>query len=104
MNASSIVPSLIRTYVPLGVGAVASWLAAKGLGLDAQTQTAVVVLLTSVLTALYYTGVRILEKRYPAIGTVFLGLGLKAKPAYAKPGDPAVHPMGDRAPVPPRRP
>ena len=88
MNAADVVPSLIRTYVPLGVGVVASWLATKGLGLDAQTQAGVIALLTGLITALYYTGVRLLETRYPAIGRVLLGLGVKAKPVYLKPADP----------------
>ena len=85
MNASDFVPSLIRTYVPIGVGMGASWLATKGLNLDPQTSITAVIVLTAVLTALYYTGVRALEHRYPAVGTIFLGLGLKSKPAYVKP-------------------
>lgn len=96
MRASDVIPSLIRTYVPLGVGVVASWLATRGFGLDAQTQAGLVALLTGVLTALYYTGVKLLEQRYPVIGTIFLGLGLKAKPVYHKPGE--LPP-----PVPPQR-
>ena len=88
MNASDVVPSLIRTYVPLGVGLVLSYLATKGLHLDTGTQAGLVSLLTVAITALYYTGVRLIETRYPAIGTVLLGLGVKGKPAYLKPADP----------------
>ena len=88
MDASQVVPSLIRTWVPLGVGALLSWLATKGLNVDAQTSAALVVVMTSLITALYYTVVRLVEHRYPAVGTVLLGLGVKAKPAYLKPADP----------------
>lgn len=97
MDASNVVPSLIRTYVPLGVGVGLSYLATRGVHLDPQAQAGLIALLTAVLTAVYYTVVRLVETRYPAIGTVLLGLGIKAKPGYAKPGDPAVHPMGDRS-------
>lgn len=88
MNASDVVPSLIRTWVPLGVGALVSWVATKGLTIDANTQTALIVVMTSVITGLYYTGVRLVESRYPAVGRVLLGLGVKAKPVYVKPADP----------------
>ena len=95
MNASDFVPSLIRTYVPVGVGAALSWLALKNVHVDAATQIQVTAILTAVLTAAYYTGVRALESRWPALGTVFLGLGVKKKPGYAKPGyRPAAIPPG----------
>ena len=86
MNAADLVPSLIRTYVPVAVGAGAAYLAAKNFTIDAATQIQVTAILTAVLSALYYTGVRTLESRWPALGTIFLGLGIGKKPAYAKPG------------------
>jgi uncharacterized membrane protein (DUF441 family) len=73
--------SLIRTWVPVGVGAVASWLATRGLNLDDQTQAAVTALCTAGLTALYYALVRLAEKKWPQAGIL---LGHTAKPVYAK--------------------
>lgn len=97
MNASDFVPSLIRTYVPVGVGAVAAYLVGKNVTIDPATQIQITAILTAVLTAAYYTGVRALESRWPALGTVFLGLGVKRKPGYAKPGErPAAIPPGGR--------
>ena len=77
--ASDYVPSLIRTYVPVGVGAVVSWLAVKGLNVDPQTQIGITAAATAVLTAAYYAAARALETKFPALG--FL-LGHKAQPVY----------------------
>jgi len=88
MQVSDLVPSLIRTWVPLGMGALVSWLATKNFTIDAQTQSALIVVMTAAITGLYYTGVRLLEQRYPAVGRVLLGFGVKAKPVYVKPADP----------------
>lgn len=64
--------NLLRTYVPILVGAVASWLAARGIHVDAQTQAAAVVAMTGIFQAAYYTVVRVLEERWPAVGGVLL--------------------------------
>jgi hypothetical protein len=95
MNTADLVPSLIRTYVPVGVGAAIAWLALKNVQVDPATQIQITALLTAALSALYYTGVRLVESRWPALGTIFLGLGVKKKPGYAKPGyRPAAIPPG----------
>jgi len=66
-------PNLVRTYVPVIVGGVASWLTAHGIHVNAATETQVIVVMTSVFTAAYYTIARVLEERFPAIGAVLLG-------------------------------
>jgi hypothetical protein len=79
VDASDYVPSLIRTYVPIGVGALAAWLAVKGLNVNPTTQVAITALATAVLSGAYYAVARVLETKFPALG--FL-LGHKAKPVY----------------------
>lgn len=69
------VTSLIRTYVPVAVGALISWFASKDIQVDAETQTALIVALTGVIQAAYYTLARLIEKKYPAIGRILLGSG-----------------------------
>jgi hypothetical protein len=74
--------SLIRTYVPVGVGAVAGWLLTHyGLHVSGPAQTGVTAALTAAITGAYYAGVRALEGKWPALG--FL-LGHTAKPVYVR--------------------
>lgn len=75
--------SLIRTYVPLGVGAGLTWLASVlGVVVDESTSTAATVAAVGIASAAYYTVVRQLEKRWPALGVL---LGSTKQPAYSKP-------------------
>lgn len=58
---ASVVPSLIRTYVPVAVGALLSWLVTAGviptpLGPDAEA--GLVTAITAIAIGLYYTAVR----------------------------------------------
>jgi 4-hydroxybenzoate polyprenyltransferase len=79
--------SLIRTWVPIGIGALLSWLAVNwSVGVDEETSAQLVIGATALVTAVYYALVRALEKRWPWIGQVLLGLGAAAKPKYAEPG------------------
>jgi len=64
--------NLIRTYVPLAVGLAISWLVAHGVHIDTQAKFAVSGAMTTVISGAYYTVVRVLEERWPAIG-VLLG-------------------------------
>jgi hypothetical protein len=83
ITAATLVPSLIRTYVPVAVGAVAAWLAVKGLNVDPGIQVGATSVLTALLTAGYFTAIRTLEIKYPALSIL---LGHKAQPvAYVKP-------------------
>jgi hypothetical protein len=79
MQLSNQLTGLIRTWVPIAVGAVISWFATIGLNIDAETQVASVVALTGVIQAAYYTVVRLLESKYPAVGWL---LGSAKTPSY----------------------
>lgn len=79
MQLSNQLIGLIRTWVPIAVGAVISWFATIGLNIDAETQAASVVALTGVIQAAYYTVVRLLESKYPAVGWL---LGSAKTPSY----------------------
>lgn len=70
---------LIRTWVPIAVGAAVAWLITLGVTLDAQTQTAAIVALTGVIQAAYYTGVRFAAKKWPWVEVL---LGAKSTPSY----------------------
>jgi hypothetical protein len=79
MQLSNQLTGLIRTWVPIAVGAVISWFATIGLNIDAETQAASVVALTGIIQAAYYTVVRLLESKYPAVGWL---LGSAKTPSY----------------------
>lgn len=68
------VVSLIRTWVPVGLGAVLAFLANKGF--DIEINQSVVVAL---VIAIYYGLARALEKVHPLFGWL---LGAPSEPAY----------------------
>jgi len=65
---NNFVVSLIRTYVPVIVGGVVSWLTAKGVAVDPQDAVTLAVALTGIVSAVYYFVVRWLENRWPKFG------------------------------------
>lgn len=71
--------SLIRTLVPLAVGALVGWLARRGITVDSAT---VIPLVDSAVAAVYYAGVRALEARWPRLGWM---LGAPGAPSYSPP-------------------
>lgn len=72
--------SIVRTVVPLIVGALISWAAKAGLELD---DGAIASALTVIVTTVYYAVVRVLEARIaPAWGWL---LGVAKVPTYAPP-------------------
>lgn len=71
--------SLIRTYVPIIVGAVAGYLTAKGVTLDPGALAGLTAFLTGLFNGLYYLVVRILEQRWPQVGWL---LGSPKEPVY----------------------
>lgn len=77
---NDVVISMIRTAVPLVVGAILAWLAARGLDLGS-AGTALIPVITAAITAAYYGVVRIAESRWPWLGVL---LGHTAKPSYGK--------------------
>jgi hypothetical protein len=68
--------SLIRTIVPLLVGAVVGWLASHGVKIDEAT---VLPMIDSIAAAGYYAIVRALEHRWPSLGWL---LGAPGAPTY----------------------
>lgn len=89
------VPALIRTVVPLLVGAALSWLASRGFDLTAY-ENAVNVYLVPVLGGLYYAAILAAEKRWPWAGWL---LGYARAPRYDARG---VAPKFDQGrPLPP---
>lgn len=80
---SDTIVSLIRTWVPVAVGAVLAFLANRGFDIEVN-QNAVV----AAVIAVYYAAARVLEKRWPVFGWL---LGVPKEPAYeGTPGPPAV--------------
>ena len=76
---NDFVTGLIRTYVPIIVGAVVAWLLTLGIDLDAETQAGLVIALTGVLQAAYYTLIRLVAKKFPWVESL---LGSSKKPEY----------------------
>lgn len=71
---------MIRTLVPLIVGAAITLGAKYGLHVDSATAAIVA---TTVVTAAYATVARLIETRYPRVGKVLMSAGLtSAKPSY----------------------
>lgn len=74
--------SWIRTVVPVLVGSLVAWLVTLGVHLDKGTENALVVALTGLFTAGYYTLARLLEKKFPQAGVL---LGVAQTPdSYSK--------------------
>lgn len=85
---SNLVPSLIRTYVPLAVGYLVAYLTTLGVPIDDDTRGHLVLGLGAVVSALYYTLARVLERKFPQL--TFL-LGSPVQPvAYTPTATPTV--------------
>jgi len=82
--------SLLRTYVMLGVGYFLTWLARRNnIVLDEQSSQALVLGISGLITAAYYTVVRLLESKSKVFGWF---LGLATSPKYAPTDAPAQTP------------
>ena len=79
---SNTITSLIRTYVPIVVGSLVAWLLTLGVTLDPSAEAGLVTAGTGLLIAVYYTAVRLLEKRWPFLGVL---LGSATAPTYPPP-------------------
>jgi uncharacterized membrane protein (DUF441 family) len=75
-----MIPSLIRTYVPLAVAYLVGWLASLGIDLSGEQQTALTGVIGTVVAALYYAVVRWAERRWPGLSVL---LGSSQQPSYA---------------------
>ena len=71
-------PSIVRTIVPVVVGAIVSYLATLGVTLQEDVMAALSVIITAAATAIYYIVVRWLEQKFPKLGIL---LGYAAVPA-----------------------
>lgn len=72
----------IRTYVPIAVGSVLSWLfVTYGVVVSDDIKSAAAVGLTGIVIALYYALVNLLTKLNPFFGNL---LGVKKKPTYTQ--------------------
>jgi len=98
MTVTNFGISLIRTWVPIIIGSVLSWLAINvGIVVSDDDKAKLVVGLTAVVIALYYGLVHLLEQKFPKFGWL---LGLATRPQYhkAKDANPMVlHPGATKA-------
>lgn len=82
---AGLVDSYIRTWVPVGIGVVLSWLNLHyaQLGLPARPSEGFVIVATGVTIAVYYFGARLVEKRFPKVGRWLIALHLtRGRPIY----------------------
>ena len=71
--------SIIRTIVPIIVGAIASALATIGFQLSDEGRELIGTVLGALIAIVYYVIARALEQKYPAAGAL---LGKPARPVY----------------------
>ena len=75
--------SLIRTYVPVAVGAFLTYLAVRfGVVVPEDVSTGLTTGLVGLASALYYAIARALEQRWPWLGWL---LGVPKQPTYRAP-------------------
>lgn len=77
----NLINSFTRTYSPIIIGALVTWLITLGIELDLETQAGLVIALTGVIQAVYYAIVRLIEEKHPKIGVL---LGKAITPEYKK--------------------
>jgi hypothetical protein len=70
----------VRTYVPVGVGALLTWLLSLGINLGAEAQVGLIAFGTALITAAYYTAASALQRKWPMTGRFLLGS--KQAPTY----------------------
>ena len=73
------ITSIIRTYVPIAVGAMIAFLATKGVDVGPEASAGLITFLTALSQGVYYLAARLLESKFPQLG--FL-LGSSKKPEY----------------------
>lgn len=80
---NDFITSLIRTWTPIGVGAVITWLATNySIVVPEDASSSLVVGVLALVTAVYYAVARAIEKAYPSLGKVLVGLGAGKAPEY----------------------
>jgi len=80
MNVGDYLASLVRTYVPAGVGLLLAYLATRwGIVLDEETSAGLTLGAAGLAAVLYYAAVRVAEARWPWVGAL---LGWQLQPRY----------------------
>lgn len=80
---NDFVTSLIRTWVPIGIGGFIAWLATNyDIVIPADASSSLVVGAVALITAVYYAAARAIEKAYPWFGRLLVGLGAGKAPEY----------------------
>ncbi len=83
-----LVDSVIRTWVPVGLGSALSWLSLnyQWLGLPGKPSATLSLTVGGLCIAGYYLAARLVERRWPKVGRMLLALNLTtARPTYAQP-------------------
>lgn len=80
----NVIPSVIRTGVPVVVGVGVSFAAAKGIHISPETEAQVVVLIGAAAASTYHWLVRLLEEHWPRFGWM---LGVARAPDYRQGGN-----------------
>lgn len=79
--------SIVRTVVPIVVGAILGWLTASNIPVDPELEITLTAALTAAFSAVYYLLVRLFERYVsPKLGWL---LGLAQQPTSYKPDPPA---------------
>lgn len=102
-----LVDSVVRTWVPVGLGSVLSWVSLnyEWLGLPAKPSATLSLTVTGLVIAAYYLVARVLERKFPKLGRILLALNLtKARPTYAEPSAAATVEAAAATPAPATRP
>lgn len=81
---NDIITSIIRTIVPMIVGAIVAFFATKGITFDEQFRANMIGVLQLIFSALYYITARALETKVPRLGWL---LGSVKQPGYSEPTD-----------------
>lgn len=79
---NDFITSLIRTWTPVFVGSVISWLATRGLDIDPADAAGLATALTGIIIAAYYLLARLIERKLPSVGGLLLGSS--KKPEYTE--------------------
>lgn len=64
----NFVTSLIRTWVPIIVGAVVAWLTSRGVDIEPEQANGLIAFLSALFSGVYYLAVRWVEQRFPQVG------------------------------------
>lgn len=81
VGLGDVARSLIRTWTPIAVGALITWLSGIGVDLPAEHAAGLSAAATAILGGAYYALARAGERRWPWLGAL---LGSRTPPTYSK--------------------